>query len=146
MFVCRMTSVYMSREKWGYKKAFPLIHLVRGYYVTYPGSPGTHIVGPWLIDSMNLYRDLRSGTQYIGNWASGAIAHILNATEPQSTCRKSAPLHPSRMNLCAATVGTESPVVAIWGLCGLSSYSGEEYYLQHKFLLSDTSVQQLVVL
>ena len=28
------------------------------------------IVGPWVIDSMNFYRDLRTGTQYIGNWAS----------------------------------------------------------------------------
>ena len=37
---------------------------------TFPGSPGTHIVGPWVIDSINLYRDLRTGTQYTGNWAS----------------------------------------------------------------------------
>ena len=29
-----------------------------------------HIVGPWVIDSINVYRDLRTGTQYIGNWAS----------------------------------------------------------------------------
>ena len=35
-----------------------------------PRSPGTHIVGPWVIDSINSYRDLRTGTQYIGNWAS----------------------------------------------------------------------------
>ena len=35
-----------------------------------PRSPGTHIVGPWVIDSINLYRDLRTGTQYIGIWAS----------------------------------------------------------------------------
>ena len=35
-----------------------------------PRSPGTHIVGPWVIDSLNSYRDLRTGTQYIGNWAS----------------------------------------------------------------------------
>ena len=34
-----------------------------------PRSPGTHMVGPWVIDSINLYRDLRTGTQYIGNWA-----------------------------------------------------------------------------
>ena len=33
-----------------------------------PRSPGTHIVGPWAID--NLSRDSRTGTQYIGNWAS----------------------------------------------------------------------------
>ena len=33
-------------------------------------SPGTHIVGPWVIDSINSYRDLRTGTQYMGNWAS----------------------------------------------------------------------------
>ena len=36
----------------------------------YPGSPGTHIVGPWVIDTISLYSDLRTGTQYIGNWAS----------------------------------------------------------------------------
>ena len=35
-----------------------------------PRSPGTHIVGPWVIDSINSYRDLRTRTQYIGNWAS----------------------------------------------------------------------------
>ena len=33
-------------------------------------SPGTHIVGPWVLDGIKLYRDLRTGTQYIGNWAS----------------------------------------------------------------------------
>ena len=36
----------------------------------YPRSPGTHIVGSWLIDRISLYRDPRTGTQYIGNWAS----------------------------------------------------------------------------
>ena len=40
------------------------------YGQSYPRSPGTHIVGPWAIDSINSYRDLRTGTQYIGNWAS----------------------------------------------------------------------------
>ena len=35
-----------------------------------PRSPGTHVVGPWVIDSLISYRDLRTGTQYIGNWAS----------------------------------------------------------------------------
>ena len=43
------------------------------YIHTYPRSPGTHIVGPWVIDSINLYRDLRTGTQYMGNWASRDI-------------------------------------------------------------------------
>ena len=38
--------------------------------MTTPRSPGTHIVGPWVIDSINSYRDLRTGTQYVGNWAS----------------------------------------------------------------------------
>ena len=33
-------------------------------------SPITHIVGPWVIDSIDLNRDLRTGTQSIGNWAS----------------------------------------------------------------------------
>ena len=35
-----------------------------------PRSPGAHIVGPWVIDSINAYRDLRTGTQYVGNCAS----------------------------------------------------------------------------
>ena len=35
-----------------------------------PRSPGTHVVGPWVIDSIDLYRDLRTGTRYTGNWAS----------------------------------------------------------------------------
>ena len=42
----------------------------RCWFLAYPGSPGTHIVGPWVIDSISSYRDLRTGTQYIGNWAS----------------------------------------------------------------------------
>ena len=28
------------------------------------------MVGPWVTDSINVYRDLRTGTQYIGIWAS----------------------------------------------------------------------------
>ena len=36
----------------------------------YPRSPGTHIVGPWVTDNLKIYRDLSTGTQYIGNWAS----------------------------------------------------------------------------
>ena len=35
-----------------------------------PRSPGTHIVGPWVTDSIKVYRVLRTGTQHIGNWAS----------------------------------------------------------------------------
>ena len=38
-----------------------------------PRSPGTHIVGSWVIDSISLYRVPRTGTQYIGNWASRAV-------------------------------------------------------------------------
>ena len=41
--------------------------------VSYPRSPGTHVAGPWVTDSIELYRDLRTGTQYIGNWASRAL-------------------------------------------------------------------------
>ena len=36
----------------------------------FPRSPGTHIVGPWVIESIHLHKDLRTGTQYVGNWAS----------------------------------------------------------------------------
>ena len=35
-----------------------------------PRSPGTHIVGPWVTDNIKLYRVLRTGSQYVGNWAS----------------------------------------------------------------------------
>ena len=38
--------------------------------VVFPRSPGTHIVGPWVRDSINSCRDLRTGTQCIGNWGS----------------------------------------------------------------------------
>ena len=31
---------------------------------------GTHTVGSWVIGSIGLYRDPRTGTQYIGTWAS----------------------------------------------------------------------------
>ena len=36
----------------------------------YPRSPGTYIVGPWVIDKIDLHRELRTGTQYIGDGAS----------------------------------------------------------------------------
>ena len=38
--------------------------------LAYPRNPGAHIVGPWVTDSIKLYWDSRTGTQYIGNWAS----------------------------------------------------------------------------
>ena len=28
-------------------------------------SPSTHIAGPWVIDNIDLYRDLRTGTQWV---------------------------------------------------------------------------------
>ena len=31
------------------------------------------IVGSWVIGSISLYRDPRTGTQYIGNWASRSL-------------------------------------------------------------------------
>ena len=40
-----------------------------------PRSPGTHIVGPWVIDSIRVYRDLKTGTQYVGIWASRVIVN-----------------------------------------------------------------------
>ena len=50
-----------------------VFHEVKGISINVimvPRSPGTHIVGPWVIDSISSYRDLRTGTQYIGIWAS----------------------------------------------------------------------------
>ena len=38
-----------------------------------PRSPGTHIVGSWLVDSISSSRDPRTGTPYIGNWASSVL-------------------------------------------------------------------------
>ena len=43
---------------------------ISGTTLRFPRSPGTHIVGPWVINTINVYRDLGAGTQYIGNWAS----------------------------------------------------------------------------
>ena len=40
---------------------------------TIPRSPGTHIVGSRVIDSIRLCRDPRTGTQHIGNWASRVL-------------------------------------------------------------------------
>ena len=48
-----------------------------------PRSPGTHIVGPWVIDSINFYRDLRTGAQYIGIWASRVRCRFrITASQP----------------------------------------------------------------
>ena len=41
-----------------------------------PRSPGTHIVGSWVIDRISLYREQRTGTQYIGIWASRLRAEV----------------------------------------------------------------------
>ena len=46
--------------------------------ITYSRSPGTHIVGPWVPDSIKLQRDLRTGTQYIGNWASRVRQEVVS--------------------------------------------------------------------
>ena len=46
-----------------------MAHVVAGTAYL-PRSPGTHIVGPWVVDTIRLYSDLRTGTQCIGNWAS----------------------------------------------------------------------------
>ena len=48
---------------------FPLyIYMYPRSIYIYPRSPDTHIVGSWVIDSISLYRDPRTGTQYIGNY------------------------------------------------------------------------------
>ena len=39
-----------------------------------PRSPGTHTVGSWVIDGISLYREPRTGNQYICNWASKKLA------------------------------------------------------------------------
>ena len=54
---------FWHRESLGQRLAEP------GLF-SYPRSPGTHTVGSWVVDSISLYRDPRTGTQYIGNWAS----------------------------------------------------------------------------
>ena len=33
--------------------------------ISNPRSPGTHVVGSWVIGSTSLYREPRAGTQYI---------------------------------------------------------------------------------
>ena len=53
--------------------------------MTHPRSPGTHIVGSWDIDSISVYREPRTGTQYIGNWASRVMyPFIWGRTHPRS--------------------------------------------------------------
>ena len=57
-----------------------------------PRSPGTHLVGPWATDSIDSYRDLRTGTQNMGNWASMLESglQVLRALRfPGSSCRSS---------------------------------------------------------
>ena len=46
--------------------------------LTIPRSPGTRIVGAWVTDSIKLYRDLRTGTQYIGNWGVPVLKSVYN--------------------------------------------------------------------
>ena len=50
---------------------------------TVPTTPGTHIVGPWVIDSINLCRDLRTETQYIGIWATRVCSRVLRLWDLQ---------------------------------------------------------------
>ena len=35
-----------------------------------PRIQGTLTIGSWVMDSIGLYTEPRTGTQYIGNWAS----------------------------------------------------------------------------
>ena len=37
---------------------------------------------PSVVDSTSLYRDLRTGTQYIGNWASRELTHDATQVAP----------------------------------------------------------------
>ena len=53
-----------------------LYHCDRLRRLPNPRSPGTHIVGPWVTDNIYLYRDVRTGTQYIGNWASRVTLRV----------------------------------------------------------------------
>ena len=43
---------------------------LRYVHRTFPRSQGTHIVGSWVIDSISIYRDPKTGTQHVRNWAS----------------------------------------------------------------------------
>ena len=49
-----------------------------------PRSPGTHTVGSRGIGSITLHRDPRTGTQYIGNWAS-RVSRQNHGAKPQET-------------------------------------------------------------
>ena len=60
---------------------YKALHRLRGRLLPlvadiYPRSPGNHIVGSWVIDSISLYREPGTGTQYIGNWASRVYIYI----------------------------------------------------------------------
>ena len=58
----------------------------------HPRSPGTQIVRPWVIDSLNLYRDLKAGTQYIGNWASRVRTATAGETKHSAVLRDMIPI------------------------------------------------------
>ena len=53
------------------------VSYLRSVVQTKARSPGT-CIGSWVIDSIGLYRDSRTGTQYVGNWASRVIASFYN--------------------------------------------------------------------
>ena len=53
---------------------------MRGTNCIFPRSPGTHIVRPWVTGNIELCRDLRTGTQYKGSWASRVCSNRLGTT------------------------------------------------------------------
>ena len=65
-----MCSLLIARTPSCFRRDFQLHNMSTTTSIVYPRSPGTHIVESWVIDSKSLYKDPRTGTQYIGNWAS----------------------------------------------------------------------------
>ena len=44
------------------------------------------MVGPWVADSIRLYRVLRTGIQYIGNWASRVGTSMFHGNPHVDSC------------------------------------------------------------
>ena len=76
-----------------------------------PRYPYSRSLGPWVTDSMILYRVLRTGTQYIGNWASrDPSPGIISA----SSSKPFLPSTPSQLGV-VESMGIEDLRRALWG-------------------------------
>ena len=83
--------------------------------ITNPRSPGTHIVGPWVTDSIKLYRVFRTGTQYVGNWASRVRGLIQESVISSAVCFIARGALQGAGVLPCPGIGTIRPVKCLFG-------------------------------